>query len=183
MAKMTHYTLCSVIWIALFGCATSETGTRQNQTVDKVDLKRYAGKWYEIASFPAWFQRDCYCATAEYTEEKDYIFVRNTCRKGSPEGPPKMATAKAFPVPGSGNAKLKVQFQWPFKGDYWIIALDEDYRYAMVGHPGKKYLWILSRTPAMEKATYLFLVRIAESKGYDVSRLKRADQACLAAHP
>ena len=91
------------------------------------------GKWYAIASLPAWFQKNCFCVTAEYSFEKDHVKVVNSCRKGTSDGPLKTSTAKAFVVPHTGNSQLKVQFFWPFKGDYWNIALDDDYRYAMVG--------------------------------------------------
>jgi apolipoprotein D and lipocalin family protein len=66
-----------------------------------------------------------------------------------------------------------VQFFWPFKGDYWLLALDDDYQYAMVGHPSKKYLWILSRTPEMRHSVYQSLVEKAAQEGYDVSRIKK----------
>ena len=170
--------LVAISLAILSSCQMTRSGEYPDQTVNAVDLNRYAGKWYEIASFPAWFQRDCYCTTAEYKVEGDYVRVKNSCRIGSPDGPQDVAFAKAFPVPGTRNSQLKVQFQWPFKGDYWIIALDENYGFAMVGHPAKKYLWILSRTPTMAEATYRELVEEARSKGYDVDRLKRSHQSC-----
>ena len=149
-----------------------------DHTVDSVDLKKYSGKWYEIASFPNWFEKNCFCTTAEYTLLDDFVQVTNSCRKGSPEGKLAVARAKARPVPNSNNSQLKVQFKWPFKGDYWVIALDEKYRYVVVGHPKKKYLWILSRTPELDDDVYQSLVRIAADKGYDVNRLQRTDQSC-----
>ena len=82
-------------------------------------------------------------------------------------------------VPGSGNAKLKVQFFWPFKGNYWIIDLAEDYSYAVVGDPSRKYLWILSRTPAMDPALYDEIVRRIAAQGFDTTKLVKADQSCF----
>ena len=160
------------------GCACPPSTKYTDHRVESVDLTRYMGKWYAIASLPAWFQKDCYCSTATYSLEKDHVKVVNSCRRGAPDGPLKVSTAKAFIVPDTGNSQLKVQFFWPFKGDYWIIALDDDYRYAIVGHPCKKYLWILSRTPVMDKITYDMLVETAKSKGYDVKKLKRIPQGC-----
>jgi apolipoprotein D and lipocalin family protein len=151
----------------------SVTTNNVQQTVEKVDLERYMGRWYEIASFPNWFQKDCTCTMAEYELKGDHVSVRNSCRKGSSQGKLDVATGKAYPVSGSNNSRLKVQFFWPFKGDYWILALDDDYQYAMVGHPGKKYLWILSRTPQMPDTVYRGLVETADQKGYDVSKIKR----------
>lgn len=132
--------------------------TLELKTVAHVDLSRYIGVWYEIASLPQWFQRNCYGSTAEYSLRDDGdIRVVNRCHKGSLDGPLSEATGKAWSV-DPNNAKLKVQFFWPFRGDYWIIELGEDYEYAVVGHPKKKYLWILSRAPQMSELLYQRLV-------------------------
>jgi apolipoprotein D and lipocalin family protein len=131
------------------------------------------GRWYEIASFPNWFQEDCHCTTAEYELKGEYVSVTNSCRKGYSQGRLDVTTGKAYPVLGSNNSRLKVQFFWPFKGDYWILSIDENYQYAMVGHPSKKYLWILSRTPEMSESVYQGLLEEAARKGYDVSRIGR----------
>jgi len=124
-------------------------------------LQKYAGKWYEIASFPQRFQKGCNCTTAEYTlSEHGYVIVENRCNKGSINGKESYIKGKAFVENNSGNAKLKVQFFWPFKGKYWIIDLADDYSYAVVGHPNRKYLWILSRTPVMPEKTYNNILKI-----------------------
>jgi len=158
-------------------CAQSQ----ELETVKSVDLEKYIGFWYEIASFPASFQKGCRCSTAEYqfVPGKKYIRVINKCLKLTARGS-KMSVAKgkAFPVKGSGNARLKVQFFWPFKGDYYIIDLADDYRYVVVGHPGRDYLWILSREPYMTNDTYTRLVEIIKSKGFDVARLQKTEQNC-----
>ena len=144
------------------------------KTVPFVDLKRYAGKWYEIASYPQRFQKGCHCTTAEYTlsPDGDYIVVENRCNKDSVNGKPSGIKGKAFVDKNSGNAKLKVQFFWPFKGKYWIIDLADDYRYAVVSHPNRKYLWILSRTPQMNAADYQGIIDRLKAKGFDLSKLK-----------
>jgi len=167
-----------LILFPLAGCSSYKAAQPLDHTVSSVDLERYMGKWYEIASFPNWFQRNCFCSAAEYTMKDGFVEVRNSCRKESPNGAADVAVGKAYTVPGSNNSKLKVQFQWPFKGDYWIIALDENYRYVMVGHPKRKYLWILSRTTQMDDATFERLKEIARSRGYDVGRLQKTDHAC-----
>jgi len=147
--------------------------------VDNVDLKLYMGRWYEIAAFPQRFEKGCHCTTAEYElTEKGYVRVINTCRKDSPTGKINRARGKGFVVKGSNNAKLKVQFFWPFRGNYWIIDLAEDYSYAVVGDPTRKYLWILCRTPQMDQALYRQIVDRAAAMGFDVSRLELTDQSC-----
>ncbi len=147
------------------------------QTVAQVDLKKYAGKWYEIACYPQWFQKNCHCTTAEYTlSEKGYVVVENRCNKDSVTGKKSYIKGKAFVEKNSGNAKLKVQFFWPFRGKYWIIDLADDYSYAVVSHPNKKYLWILSRTPKMNEETYRQIISRLEEKGFDLTKLKQTEQ-------
>jgi apolipoprotein D and lipocalin family protein len=147
------------------------------QTVPYVDLKKYAGKWYEIASFPQRFQKGCNCTTAEYTPtDKGYIIVENRCNKDSINGKQSYIKGKAFVVDNSGNAKLKVQFFWPFRGKYWIIDLADDYSYAVVGHPNRKYLWILSRTPSINDTTYQQIISRLKEKGFDVTKIRITKQ-------
>lgn len=146
------------------------------QTVPYVDVNKYIGKWYEIASFPQRFQKGCNCTTAEYSLNKDgSIKVENRCMK---DGKEKIATAKAKVKDKRTNAKLSVQFFWPFKGKYWIIDLADDYSYAVVGHPNRKYLWILSRSPQMSENTYKEIVARVQQKGFDITKLNKTSQSC-----
>lgn len=147
------------------------------QTVPYVDLNKYSGKWYEIASFPQRFQKGCYCTTAEYTlTDKGYVTVENRCNKDSINGKQSYIKGKAFIENNSGNSKLKVQFFWPFKGKYWIIDLADDYSYAVVSHPNRKYLWILSRTPFMSDDIYERITDRLKEKNFDLSKLKKTTQ-------
>jgi apolipoprotein D and lipocalin family protein len=147
------------------------------KTVPFVDLKKYAGKWYEVASFPQRFQKGCYCTTAEYTlTNKEYLIVENRCNKGSITGKESYIKGKVFVVENTGNSQLQVQFFWPFKGKYWIIDLADDYSYAVVAHPNKKYLWILSRTPIIQDTIYQQIIFRIKEKGFDISKIKRTTQ-------
>ncbi len=147
------------------------------RTVPQVDIDRYTGTWYEIASFPQRFQKGCHCTTATYTRsDKGYIIVENRCNRDSVNGKASSITGKAFVEEGSGNAKLKVQFFWPFKGKYWIIDLADDYSYAVVGHPNRKYLWILSRTPHMADNVYEGIVGRLKQSGFDTGKLQPTQQ-------
>lgn len=164
----------SVIIMSFFTQCTSQN----LETVPEVDIEKYAGTWYEIASFPQRFQKGCHCTTATYTKtDKDYIIVENRCRKDSVNGKMSYIKGKAFIDPGTNNSKLKVQFFWPFKGKYWIIDLAEDYSYAVVGHPNREYLWILSRKPAMDETTYRDIVNRAKQQNFDVSKLRKTVQS------
>ncbi len=156
---------------------TTNSQAQPLQTVPNVDLNKYAGKWYEIASYPQRFQRGCHCTTAEYTlSEKGYVIVENRCNKGSMTGKQSYIKGKAFVVKNSGNAKLKVQFFWPFTGKYWIIDLADDYSYAVVSHPNKKYVWVLSRTSKMEDTVYQQIISRLKAKGFDLLKLQKTQQ-------
>jgi apolipoprotein D and lipocalin family protein len=159
------------------GCATTTTERLrlpELQTVPRVDLGRYLGTWYEVASFPQRFQRGCTATTATYALRDDgEIDVVNRCRKDSPDGPEKVARGRARIVDPSSKAKLEVSFFWPFWGDYWIIDLGADYEYAVVGHPGRDYLWILSRTPTMTADVYEAILQRLTAQGYETNRLVR----------
>lgn len=159
------------------GCAATTTERLKLpplQTVSHVELSRYLGTWYEIASFPQSFQRGCTATTATYTRSSDGdIDVLNRCRKGSPEGEEKSSFGRARIVERATNAKLEVSFFRPFWGDYWIIDLSADYSYAVVGHPSRDYLWILARQPSMPEDTYRSIVERLEVQGYETARLVR----------
>ena len=138
-------------------------------TVPSVDLVRYAGDWHEIESFPTWFQRGCAGTKANYAPDPSgKIRVVNTCTRN---GETVSIEGSARVVPGSNNAKLKVRFFWPFEGDYWILELDPAYRWAAVGHPNRRYLWILARAPELDPAQLESIRAKLAAKGYDIRRL------------
>ncbi len=161
-------------------CATTTTtrsGLPPLETVESVDLQRYLGTWYEIASFPQSFQRGCTGTTATYSLKDDgEIEVLNRCRKGSLSGRESTALGRARVTDESTNARLEVSFFGPFWGDYWIVDLGADYEYAVVGHPGRAYLWILSRAPTMQDAVYGGILERLVAQGYDPDRLVRTLQ-------
>jgi apolipoprotein D and lipocalin family protein len=155
------------------------TGT-EVQAVPRLELPRYLGRWYEIARLPMYFQRKCdRNVTATYSLNADgTIKVDNACTRTDNNGITANGVAR-LPEPRNEPAKLQVRFapdwlSWlPFVwADYWVIALDRDhYAWAMVGQPGRKYLWILSRTPTLERTTFDMLKATAESMGYDLEPL------------
>ncbi|MBL8491765.1 MAG: lipocalin family protein [Rhodocyclaceae bacterium] len=140
-------------------------------SVRALNLERYAGRWHEIAAFPMFLQRNCIAdTTAHYAlTPQGEVAVTNRCRTadGFDE-----ARGKATVVEGSRNARLKVSFFWPFRSDYWVVGLDPDYRWAVVGNPNRKYLWILSRTPALAPELLDAALKAAAGQGYDLGQLK-----------
>ena len=162
--------------VGLAALALSLSKDKPLKTVNYVDLRRYLGKWYEIAAFPQSFGKGCACTSAEYSLNfNGDILVKNTCIKN---GKTKVAKGKATVADKRSNAKLDVQFFWPFTGKYWIIGLAHDYSYAVVGHPNRKYLWILGRKPQMDDMTYNYLALLAAYKGFDIRNLVKTDQYC-----
>jgi len=170
--------------IISFGCArvSTEPELPPLQTVASVDLTRYAGTWYEIARLPMWFQRDCVASQANYTLlENGNVDVKNQCLTTS--GDQKQAQGVATVVDENTNAKLYVVFDnwaaklfsgWgsaPTEGNYWILYLDLGYRTALVGTPDREYLWVLSRTPTLDKAIYEKLISLGKQKGYLTANL------------
>ncbi len=159
--------------LALAGCATP---LPPPATVPRVDLGRYAGLWYEIESFPSVFQSGCECTTAEYRPLSDgTVEVVNSCYRG---GRLRTIRGTARAMPGSGEARLKVRFGMPLQGDYWILDLDPDYRWAAVGTPDRNFLWILARQPFLDPVELGRIRARLAAQGYDVSRLRSTRQSC-----
>lgn len=157
---------------------------KEMEVVQGLDLQRYMGRWYEIASFPSRFQpKNGVDTRATYTlQEVGTVHVLNETwsdgKRGSIEGTAYKAD------PGSDEAKLKVKFYVPpflpiipVVGDYWVLHLDADYQYALIGQPSRKYLWILSRQSHMDEEIYNQLVQKAQEEGYDVSKLHKTPQS------
>ncbi len=165
----------SIALVALVAC---QTPSAPLAVVGEVDLDRYLGRWFEIASFPQRFQRGCVATTATYSRlGEGRIRVENECRDETFDGELRRVEGVAWLAdPQESPAKLKVQFFWPFSGDYWILELDPEYRYAVVGHPSRDYLWILSRTRTLDPAIYEMLLSRIEADGYDLDRLNRTPQ-------
>jgi len=147
--------------------------------VQSVDLNRYAGVWYEIARLPNPFEKNLKCITATYTLREDgRITVLNSGRRISDPAETSSSEGLAWVPDKNVPAKLKVRFFWPFSGNYWIIHLDKDYKYVLVGDPSFKYLWILSREKVMDKATYTMLLDKAVQEGFDIKPLIKVEHDC-----
>lgn len=162
-----------IVPLLIASCVTMKgTEMKPLETVHYVDLGRYIGQWYEIARYHHRFQKGCVDSRANYTLRDDgKITVLNECYENSSSGSLRSVTGKAWVVDKQTNAKLKVSFFWPFSGDYWIIDLGTDYEYAVIGHPKRKYLWILGRRPVMPEDVYAKILQRLEEQDYDTSKL------------
>ena len=179
MSKWMRRGLASVaIGLAAAACAKDAPLT----TVPNLDIARYMGQWYEIANYPNRFQKDCARdTTATYRQvDAEHLVVVNQCVQA--DGTKKAVEGEARPV--DGPARLEVRFapawlSWlPLVwGDYWVIELADDYRYAVVGTPSRDYLWILSRTPTLAPADEQAILSALPRHGYDAARLVRTPQS------
>ncbi len=170
---------CGVLLLLV--CMLSACTEYKAVTVTKpVDLQRYAGKWYEIASFPTHFNSECSCTTITYGVHRHHIDVENTCytvvkhKKHT-----RTIEGKASPIPGSGNSHWSIEFYWPLKANYWIVYVSDDYQYALVAEPSKNYLWILARTPKIDPQVYESLLERLRRLGFDLELLKHSHSCSL----
>lgn len=142
-------------------------------TVKKVDLQRYMGSWYVAAGRFTMFEKDVNNAVEiyNYDEASKTIKIDFTYRQGSPQGKEKKIPQKAWVVEGSENAHWRVSPFWPFKFDYLIVALAEDYSWVAVGVPDQKYLWIMFRKKNPAPAEIRSVVDELNRVHYDTSNL------------
>jgi lipocalin len=170
------------IFILLVVILSANACNSQNSMIDKtvvkeVDIEKYLGTWYEIARYDHRFERGLVGVTANYSKRKDgLIKVVNSGYKGSLNGPQSEVIGKAKIPDANYPSKLKVSFFWFFYADYFILELDENYQWAVIGSKSDDYLWILSRSPQMGKSVYDELVQKISKRGYNVAKLIRVEQ-------
>nr|WP_321409059.1 lipocalin family protein [uncultured Carboxylicivirga sp.] len=172
---MKSNTFLLLLLILVSSCSSNE----DLPTVKDVDLTKYQGTWYEIARLPNRFEKGLKCVTANYTPDEDgTIKVINKGINTEDQSKSETAIGKAKVPDAQFPGQIKVSFFGPFYGDYYIIDLDENYHYALVGDPSRKYLWILSRTPKIDNEIYNSLITKAEKLGFNVSELHLTKQDC-----
>lgn len=145
--------------------------------VKELDIERYLGRWYEISRYDHSFERGLVGVTAFYSLREDgKIKVVNSGYKKTLDGQRSEAIGKAKIPDATIPSKLKVSFFWIFYADYFILELDKNYQWAIIGSSSDNYLWILSRTPQLEKSLYNELLNKITKRGYDVNKLIRVEQ-------
>ncbi len=165
--------LLAAAWLAACSPSGTPAGAAPLSVVASVDVPRYLGTWYQQALVPNSFQNMCVSdTTATYAQDGDGLSVLNRCKNA--DGKLEAAKGVAKIVEGSNNAKLRVSFFRPFYGDYWVLALDPDYQWVLVGEPSRKFGWILSRSAQLDAATYDQILNRAVALGYDKSRFERS---------
>lgn len=147
------------------------SGNVPNKPVDKVDVKRFAGKWYSLYSIPTMFDKGTRETTAVYTlNSEGYYNVFTTAKKGD-DNEIHTYNSKVFPDKDGNACAMKAQFVWPIKVAYWIVDIAPDYSYVVVGHPDHKFLFIMSRKPSLDKSTYDQIIEKCKAMGYPVEEL------------
>lgn len=147
-------------------------GNKGLKVVEYLDINKYTGTWYEIARIPNSFERNLDNVSATYTlKENGRIQVYNKGYLIKNRNKLKEIKGEAWIPDKDCPAKLKVRFFWPFYGKYWVLSLGENYQYALVGNPSRKYLWILSRTKQLNAEIYKNLLEQAKNQGFDISKI------------
>lgn len=164
-----------LFFIVTGGCQTQKSEKMDNSTVKELELPHYLGTWYEIARFDHRFERGLVGVKATYSMRDDgKIKVLNQGYENTLDGKLSVAEGKAKLTDEPG--KLKVSFFWIFYADYFVMELDENYKWALIGSKSDKYLWILSRTPKLEENVKNLILHHASKRGYDTSKLIWAEQ-------
>jgi apolipoprotein D and lipocalin family protein len=165
----------TILALALItGCAASLPPLR---TVERVDLKRFMGTWYVIASIPTFIETDAFNGVESYRLDADgTVDTTFTFRKGAFDGPLKTYNPRGFIVDTASNATWGMQFIWPIKAEYLITHLSDDYSQTVIGRNKRDYVWIMARTPQIPEGDYERIVAELAAQGYDVTKLRKVPQ-------
>ena len=158
--------------------ASGDISQEPMPVVDYVDLDRFMGDWYVIATIPTFLEKDAFNPVENYQRDDDgTIATTFTFNKGSLDGPTKIYRPRGFVMDGSNNAIWGMQFVWPIKADYRIAYLDENYEQTIIGRNNRDYVWVMARTPSISEEDYLNLVEVVGSLGYELDALQKAIHA------
>ena len=176
--KVAKITFMAILIAGLLsGCAAKLPPLK---TVASVDIQRFMGDWYVIANIPTWIEKEAHNAVESYRLDEDgTIATTFTFRKGNFDGPLKTYKPRGFIVDKTDNAEWRMQFMWPFKSEYLITYLNENYTRTIIARNKRDYVWIMARTPAIPEEDYAALVAELGRQGYDTSLLQKVPQRWL----
>ena len=176
--RHVKFILILLLYSIVVGCQTM----RPIHTVESVDLKRFMGDWYVIASIPTFIEKSAYNALESYRLDTDGT-IATTFRfnKGSLNGPLKEYKPRGFVREGSSNAVWGMRFIWPIKAEYRIIYLTEDYSQTVIGRSKRDYVWIMARKPSIPDQDYQHLLDFLMDQGYQPADLRKVPHAANAA--
>jgi apolipoprotein D and lipocalin family protein len=178
---MSKQNLFVTLFAFLAACSTGDLDKKYGalKLVDKVNLNRFMGRWYVIANIPTFIEKGACNATETYTwnEEKQRIDIDFKFNKDSINGEQKSYSQKGFIFDKENNSEWRIQPFWPLKFSYLILDLDKkDYSYTVIGVPNRGHVWIMARTPKLDKLLYSDIVRNIAKMGFDISQLKLVPQ-------
>jgi apolipoprotein D and lipocalin family protein len=163
-----------MVSVLLSGCGAKLPPLK---TVASVDIPRFMGDWYVIASIPTWIEKGAHNAVESYRLDADgTIATTFTFRKGSFDGPVKTYHPRGFIRDSKTNAEWGMRFIWPIKAEYLIIYLNEDYTQTVIGRTKRDYVWIMARTSVIPEEDYSRIVAYLSSQGYDITKLQKVPQ-------
>jgi apolipoprotein D and lipocalin family protein len=173
---MRQVFLATLSAVSISGCANNSLPPVE--TVEYVDIERFMGDWYVIASIPTFIETEAYNAIESYRLDEDgTIATTFTFRKGGFDGDEKRYNPRGFVRDDPSNAIWGMQFIWPIKADYRIAHLDDEYTETIIARNQRDYVWIMARTPAISDEAYARMVELIDDIGYDVTRLRRVPQS------
>ena len=147
------------------------------KTVAQLDLQRFMGDWYVIANIPTFIEQGAHNAVESYTLNADgSIATTFTFRDGSFHGEQKTYRPTGYIVDPQSNAVWGMQFIWPFKADYRVVYLNEDYSQTIIGRLKRDYVWIMARTPSIPEQDYRRLLQLLDEQGYDIGLIQKVPQ-------
>lgn len=162
-----------IAFFPILGCQTMDP----IHTVSSVDLNRFMGDWYVIANIPTTIEKDAYNAVESYRLAEDgTIETTFTFNKGGFDGPLKTYHPRGYIQDKESNAVWGMQFFWPFKAEYRIVFLNEDYTTTVIGRSKRDYVWIMARQPDIPDKDYALILNFLEDQGYDISKVKKVPQ-------
>jgi apolipoprotein D and lipocalin family protein len=162
--------------LALAGCAGSPA-REPIRTVEHVDLPKFMGDWYVIANIPTFIEKGAHNAVETYRLDDDgSIATTFTFRQDTFDGKQKTYHPRGFVQDTGSNAVWGMRFVWPFKSDYRIVYLDDDYTLTVIGRQKRDYVWIMARTPAIADADYQRMLQLLDAEGYDTGRVEKVPQ-------
>ena len=173
MRPSLHQIVAALSLLGILGCGSAPT----IPTVETLDLKRFMGDWYVIANIPTVFEKNAFNAIESYRLDSDGS-IETTFRfnKGGFDGPEKIYHSRAFVVDKDSNAHWGMQFVWPFKAEYRVVFLSEDYSRTIIGRSKRDYVWIMAREPSIPDADYAKLLDLLKSYGYDTRLVQKVPQ-------
>lgn len=172
---MLRYALFSILFMSMLGgCASSKPPIR---TEPSVDLSKFMGDWYVIANIPTFIEKGAHNAVESYEMNDDgTIATTFRFRDGSFDGELKTYHPTGFVKDDGSNAIWGMQFIWPFKADYRIVYLNDDYSQTIIGRQQRDYVWIMARTPEIQQQDYTNLLQLLKNEGYDISKIQKVPQ-------